>query len=149
MNMMDRREFTRTCIMCLTGASLVPVVSGCQSTYYTNGTLESNGISVSRSEFTYVKKDQPLQREYIIVRNNAMEFPIYLYRFSDDEYSAMLMKCTHQGNELQASGDHLHCSAHGSEFNNRGTVEQGPAEKNLRTFSVTTQGDKIFIDLTA
>ena len=90
-----------------------------------------------------------MQREYIIVRNEAMEFPIYLFKFSDQEYTALLMKCTHQGNELQASGDHLQCSAHGSEFNNRGIVEQGPADKNLRTFNVSVEGDKIFIDLRA
>lgn len=88
-----------------------------------------------------------MHRDYVIVRNDAMEFPIYVYRFSDDDYSAMLMKCTHQGNELQASGDHLHCSAHGSEFNNRGIVAQGPAEENLRTFDVTADSTTIFIDL--
>jgi Rieske Fe-S protein len=59
------------------------------------------------------------------------------------------MKCTHQGNELSASGDHLTCSAHGSEFNNKGMVAQGPAEKNLRAFKVTADADKIFIDLRA
>jgi Rieske Fe-S protein len=96
-----------------------------------------------------LKKDQPIQRQYVIVRNDAMEFPIYVYRFSDNEFSAMLMKCTHQGNELQASGDHLHCSAHGSEFNNRGIVAQGPAEENLRIFPVTSNGNRIFIDLSA
>ena len=128
---------------------MAPVLSGCQSTYYTSGTVEPNGISVLKSEFTYLKKDRPTNRAFIIVRNNAMEFPIYVYRFSDTEYSAMLMKCSHQGNELQASGDHLTCSAHGSEFNNKGAVVQGPADKNLRTFNVTTKEDKIFIDLRA
>ena len=128
---------------------MAPAMTGCQSTYYTSGTVEPNGISVLKSEFTYLKKDQPANRAFIIVRNNAMEFPVYVYRFSDTEYSAMLMKCSHQGNELQASGDHLTCSAHGSEFNNKGAVVQGPADKNLRTFNVTTQGDKIFIDLRA
>lgn len=146
---MDRRKFTKTCIVCLTATVMTPVLSGCQATYYTSGTVEPNGISVLKSEFTYLKKDQPVQRAFIIVRNSAMEFPIYLYRFSETEYSAMLMKCSHQGNELQASGDHLTCSAHGSEFNNKGAVVQGPAEKDLRTFTVTTQGDKIVIDLRA
>ena len=135
--------------MCLTGSAFVPVLSGCQSTYYTNGVLESNGITVMKSEFTYLKKDQPVQRDYIIVKNNAIEFPIYVYRFSDENYSAVLMKCSHQGNELQASGDHLHCTAHGSEFNNNGIMTQGPAEDNLRTFKVNTNGDKLFIDLRA
>lgn len=145
---MDRRSFTKACIFCITGSVVLPL-AGCQSTFYATGTVETNGISVLKSDFSFMKKDQQVHRDYIIVRNDAMEFPIYLYRFSDSEYAAMLMKCTHQGNELQASGDHLHCSAHGSEFNNRGEVAQGPAEKNLRTFKVTPQGDKIFIDLRA
>jgi Rieske Fe-S protein len=144
---MQRREFTKACLVCLAGTSIVPLLSGCQSTYYTTGKLETNGISILKSEFTFLKKEQPMHRDYVIVRNDAMEFPIYVYRFSDDDYSAMLMKCTHQGNELQASGDHLHCSAHGSEFNNRGIVAQGPAEENLRTFDVTADSTTIFIDL--
>lgn len=135
--------------MCVTGSALLPILSGCQSTFYTNGVVEGNGISVLKSDFTYLKKDQPVQRDYIIVRNAALEFPIYVYKFSDEEYSALLMKCSHQGNELQASGDHLHCPAHGSEFNNKGLVAQGPAEENLRTFKVTPTGDKLFIDLRA
>lgn len=144
---MQRREFTKTCIMCLTGSVIAPVLSACQSTYYTSGSMEANGISVPKSEFTYVKKDQPMLRQYLIVRNDALEFPIYVYRFSDNEYSALLMKCTHQGNEVQASGDHLHCPAHGSEFNNKGVVSGGPAERNLRAFSVSSDNEKIFIDL--
>lgn len=146
---MDRRKFTKACMICVTGSVLVPIMSGCQSTYYTAGVVEPNGISILKSDFTYLKKDQLLQRAYIIVRNTALEFPIYLYKFSDEQYSAVLMKCSHQGNELSASGDHLHCSAHGSEFNNKGIVAQGPAEDNLRTFKVTPTGDKLFIDLRA
>lgn len=126
---------------------VAPVLTSCQSTHYATGTVEPNGLSILKSEFTYLKKDQPMIREYIIVRNDKLEFPIYLYRFSANEYSALLMKCSHQGNELQASGDHLHCSAHGSEFNNKGVVAQGPAENNLRSFKVSTDNERIFIDL--
>ena len=126
-----------------------PVLSACQSTYYATGTVESNGLSVPKSEFSYLKKDQQMTRQYIIVTSDQLEFPIYLYRFSDNEYSALWMKCTHQGNELRASGDHLHCSAHGSEFNNKGVVAQGPAEKNLRSFKVISDNEKIFINLRA
>lgn len=146
---MDRRIFTKTCISCVAGVLAAPILNGCQSTYYTSGTLETNGLSVPKSEFTYVKNNRSVTRDYIIVRNEKLEFPIYLYRFSDSEYSALLMKCTHQGNELNASGDHLHCSAHGSEFNYKGIVSNGPAEKNLRSFRVTTGDEKIFIDLRA
>ena len=146
---MNRRTFTQSCIYCLLGTAAVPVLNSCQSTFYTSGSVEPNGISVSRSDFAYEKKGTLVQRNYIIVRNETLEFPIYLYRLSENEYSALWMKCTHQGNELQASGDHLHCNAHGSEFNNKGNVVQGPAEKDLRKFNVTSQADKIFIDLRA
>lgn len=135
--------------MCMGGAMISPVLSGCQSTHYTSGTFEPNGLSVGKSEFIYLKKDEPMTRQYIIVNNDKLEFPIYLYRFSDNDYSALLMKCTHQGNELKASGDHLSCSAHGSEFNNKGVVAGGPAEENLRSFKVTSDNEKIFIDLRA
>ena len=57
------------------------------------------------------------------------------------------MKCAHQGAELQASGDVLQCPAHGSEFNNKGIVTNGPASTNLRTFTVTVTNNELFIDL--
>ena len=144
---MNRREFTKTCVTCLAGAAMAPIATGCKSTHYTTGMMEKDGISVFPSEFTYMKDEQPVTRSYVIVRNDALEFPIYLYRFSETQYSALLMRCTHQGNELQASGDHLHCPAHGSEFNNRGILEQGPAEKDLRRFQVSADNQRIFIDL--
>ena len=144
---MERRAFTKTCIVCLAGAILPPALSGCQSTYYTQGTIEPNGISVLKSEFSYLKKDQPRIREYIIVRNERLKFPIYLRRFSGEEYSALLMECTHQGAELNASGDHLYCPSHGSEFDSKGIVSQGPAEENLKSFKVFSDNEKVFIDL--
>jgi Rieske Fe-S protein len=109
--------------------------------------MEANGVSVPKSEFRFLKKDQEVIRQYVIVRNDSLEFPIYVYRFSENEYSAVLMKCTHQGTELHASGDHLNCPAHGSEYTNKGVVDQGPAEKDLRAFNVIADNDKIFIDL--
>jgi nitrite reductase/ring-hydroxylating ferredoxin subunit len=144
---MERRTFTKTCIVCLGGTILAPLLSACQSTHYATGTIEPHGLSVLKTEFAYVKKDQPMVRQYIIVRNDALEFPIYVYRFNDTTYSAVLMKCSHQGAELQAAGDHLHCPSHGSEFNNKGVLAQGPAEKDLRSFTVLNHDDKIFIDL--
>jgi len=145
---MERKEFLkRSCILCLGGGILPIVLSGCQTTHYVSGSVELNGIAVLKSEFVYLKKDQPVTRQYILVQNEKLEFPIYLYRFSENEYSALWMKCSHQGAELQASGDHLQCPSHGSEFNNKGIVNHGPAERNLRSFPVSILSDKILIDL--
>jgi len=148
MSTMDRRKFVnQACILCL-GGSMIPIVlSGCQATHYVKGIMGLNGIDVLKSEFTFIKKNKIATRPLIIVQHEKLEFPIYLYRFSENEFSALWMKCTHQGNELQASGDHLHCPAHGSEFTNKGVMSQGPAEFNLRSFPVSISGDKIMIDL--
>lgn len=146
---MKRRDFTKTCIRCFSASLLVPVLDSCQATHYATGKMDSSGMTVPLSEFRYMKNDQEMMRQYIVVRNDALEFPVCVYRFSESDYAAVLMKCTHQGNELSVSGDHLTCSAHGSEFTNRGVVVNGPAEKDLRKFDVSVNGDNLLIDLRA
>lgn len=144
----NRREFIKkSCILCAGLSTSAWVLSSCQTTHYITGTFTDTNLVFPISEFTYEKKDQLLKRSYIIIQNERLEFPIYLFRFSDTEYSALWMKCAHQGAELQASGDHLYCPSHGSEYDNLGTVKQGPAEKNLKTFPVSVQGDSILINL--
>jgi Rieske Fe-S protein len=133
---------------CIGGGLISTIITSCQPTRYVSGTMEGNGISVLKSEFNYVKDGKTLTREFILVNQDKLEFPIYLFRFSETEYSALWMRCTHQGSELQASGDHLYCASHGSEFDNKGNVSQGPAEKNLRSFKVSANNEKIFIELT-
>ena len=112
-----------------------------------SGVIVENGINVSKNDFAVKQKGGTAYSSFIIVRNEALQYPICIYRFNEDEYSALWMKCTHQGAELQASGDVLQCAAHGSEFNNRGMVRNGPAISNLRTFPVTVSQDQVFIDL--
>ncbi|MBK5279038.1 MAG: Rieske (2Fe-2S) protein [Bacteroidia bacterium] len=145
---MNRREFVKqSCALCISGGIIPVALASCQSTHYVNGMVEPNGISILTTEFNYIQKEKELTRQFIIVQNDKLEFPIYVYRFSDTEYSALWMKCSHQGAELQASGDHLQCPSHGSEFNNKGIVSNGPAERNLRSFQVSPIENKIVIDL--
>jgi Rieske Fe-S protein len=146
---MNRREFvTQSCLACIGTGTFATMVTGCASTRYVNGTLEANGLTIPKSEFTYLKKDKPVYRQFIVISNDKLEFPIYVFRISDQEYSALWMKCTHQGSELHASGDHLYCPSHGSEFDKKGNVAHGPAEKNLRSFPVADRGETLFIDMT-
>jgi Rieske Fe-S protein len=59
------------------------------------------------------------------------------------------MRCTHQGTELQVFGDKLQCPAHGSEFNSKGGVQNGPADTTLRTFPVEIKNNLLHISLKA
>jgi len=145
---MDRRDFIKnSCTACLSLTVLSSLAVSCSATKYVSGVIVENGINVSKNDFAVKQKGGTAYSSFIIVRNEALQYPICIYRFNEDEYSALWMRCTHQGAELQASGDVLQCAAHGSEFNNRGMVRNGPAISNLRTFPVTVSQDQVFIDL--
>lgn len=93
------------------------------------------------------RQDKGSFRTSILVTHPDLKYPVCVYRFSDTEYTALLMRCTHQGAELQVFGDRLECPAHGSQFSNTGKVQNGPADTNLRTFPVTINNDQLFISL--
>ena len=147
---MDRRKFIRQgCTACLSATLLSTLAPSCAPTRYTGGKLGKDGLTLSADEFITRQAGRNSYRSFLIVRNEALKFPICVFRFSEKEYSALWMECTHQGAELQASGDYLQCPAHGSEFDSRGTVKNGPAGRNLRNFPVTVTGTSLFIDLRA
>ena len=147
---MDRRKFImNSCAACLSATALAGLLSSCQATRYISGALGKDSITVSADEFIIKQNNKTGFRSFLIVRNDALQYPICVYRFNENEYSALWMRCTHQGTELQASGDRLQCPAHGSEFDNKGVVKTGPADKALRSFPVTVSNNQIFIDLRA
>ena len=106
--------------------------------------MNNSNLTVPVSTF---QQDKDSFRKYIVVSHPELKFPICVYRFSDTEYTALLMKCTHQGAELQVFGDRLECPAHGSQFSDTGQVKNGPADTNLRSFPVTVNNDQLFISL--
>ncbi len=146
---MNRKEFIiNSCGACLAGATISSLFTSCTTTKYINGNIGKDGLTVSKDEFKIKQKESKAHRSFIIIRNDALLFPICVYRFSEQEYSALWMRCSHQGAELQASGDFLQCPAHGSEFSNKGRVVNGPADSSLRSFPVTvTNNNELFIDM--
>jgi Rieske Fe-S protein len=145
---MKRREFIRTsCVACLSAVGLPALLPSCKSVKFITGKLNNDGLLIDPNDFKLKKTGKSSFRSYIIVRNEALTYPICIYRFGDTEYSAVWMQCTHQGTELQAAGDYLHCPAHGSEFTNKGLVLNGPADRNLRSFPVTIVNNELFVDL--
>jgi Rieske Fe-S protein len=147
---MDRRKFIKeSCAVCVSAAAITGLISSCSSTRYISGKLGKDGLTIDKNEFVSKQRNKKGYLPFIIVRNEALLYPVCIYRFSENNYSALWMRCTHQGTELQASGDRLQCPAHGSEFDNQGTVKTGPADKALRSFPVTVSNNQIFIDLRA
>jgi nitrite reductase/ring-hydroxylating ferredoxin subunit len=142
---MNRRTFLkRGCIASIRLGFLSTAVESCSPVKYVSGSMNDNGIVVDLKEFEMNKKGY---FPYVIVRHDSLQFPICVYRISAVEYSALLMRCSHQGAELQVAGDRLVCPAHGSEFDKKGKTTQPPAATDLRSFPVTIKNDQLFIDL--
>jgi nitrite reductase/ring-hydroxylating ferredoxin subunit len=147
---MERKQFIKSCAFaCLAGSVLVSALDGCTGARVASGgsiqgTISGSELLVPISAFA--SADGKFKK-YVVVNHDQMQFPICVYRFSENEYTALLMKCTHQGAELQVFGDKLQCPAHGSEFSNRGVVENAPADTNLRTFPITINPNELSISL--
>jgi Rieske Fe-S protein len=144
---MNRKEFVIKCSSCIGLGSLALLLTGCAGTKYFSASIDGSELVVPTSEFVSVGDGKVTIRKYVIAHNDKLEYPVCVYRFSDNEYSALWMQCTHQGTELQAFGDRLQCPAHGSEFSDRGLVQNGPADRNLRVFPVKVMNDQIRISL--
>lgn len=145
---MNRRHFIKNgCGACLSITALPLVFGNCVALTNTTGKLTKDGITLSTGDFLITGNGSRAYRSFLVVRNDELKYPICVYRLNEKNYAAVWMKCAHQGAELQASGDYLQCPAHGSEFNNKGQVTNGPASTNLKTFPVTINNNEIFIDL--
>jgi len=126
------------CLAALLGESCgIPV-------YFAQATATADRVSVPKSEFQYLKKEELHERNFVFVKPPGAEFPVCLYK-SGDTYTACLMRCTHQGCEVEVQGSRYVCPCHGSEFSIGGAVLDGPADRPLKTFK-TTQ-DETFIHI--
>jgi cytochrome b6-f complex iron-sulfur subunit len=146
---MNRKEFIKTCgITCLAGVGMASLLQSCTSTnYFAKMVSEGNKITIKKTEFTQVESDKTILRKYVLVKTDKFNFPICLYELSKDNYSALLMECTHKGCELQPHGEYMVCPCHGSEFSNTGVVQNPPAEQNLQSFKTSFDNENIYIYL--
>ncbi|GGA73043.1 hypothetical protein GCM10008015_12180 [Flavobacterium palustre] len=145
---MDRKEFLKTCgFGCLAGITAATFLQSCSSSRVLEKEIVDSDILVPLTDFEIKNSKTTKYKKYVIIQNEKLQYPICVYRFDTNNYSALLMQCTHQGTELQVFGDKLQCAAHGSEFSNRGNVENGPADRNLRNFPITIDNNTLKISL--
>lgn len=144
---MDRKAFLQLCGGSCLGLVGISLSQACSPTKHIQSTSLNNEVKILKSEFNRSEKETAKFRKSIITKVNGLDYPIVIYRFSDSSYSALLLRCSHQANELSMNGDILSCSAHGSEFDNQGQVIQGPADQALQSFKVSTDQDYIYVHL--
>lgn len=147
---MDRKDFLKNCgFACIGGLAVTSLLQGCTATQIMSGKIAGDDLVVPVSNFEIKKGEEKYYRKYVVVQNDILQYPVCVYRHSENEYTALWMQCTHQGTELQVFGDKLQCPAHGSEFSSKGIVQNGPADRTLRTFPVTIENNQLKISLKA
>lgn len=146
---MDRKQFIQTCgASCLGLAGISLALTGCASVYSVQGKASDETISFPKESFVETKKSgEKLARQVVVVNVDNLKFPVAVYNNGNDQYTALWLKCSHQGNEVSVHGDLLSCSAHGSEYDNSGKVIKGPAKEDLRKFRVHSDETSLYIEL--
>jgi cytochrome b6-f complex iron-sulfur subunit len=143
---MERRKFIKSCCYTTVGMPIIAsTLSSCGAIYYATSVKKENSLVINKSEFKITKKDKTTERSYVFVETVELAFPICIQKTGGDEYSALLMSCTHRGCELNFGGGIYSCPCHGSEFSKMGEVLEGPADKNLRSFKTETDNENIYI----
>jgi Rieske Fe-S protein len=147
---MDRKDFIKSCgFACMGGAAIVTILQSCAATKTASAKIWGDDLVVPLTNFETKTGNETHYKKYVVLQNDLLQYPICVYRVNENEYSALWMRCSHQGAELQVFGDKLQCPAHGSEFDNKGGIQNGPADAKLRTFPVVIDNNQLKISLKA
>lgn len=139
-----RRNFLKnTCKICVLGAvsfSLADFLASCGTTMKGfKTTVNDNKIEVPLSLFDTA----PLQ----IISPRNYEYEIAVQKRPDNSFEALLLRCTHQNNQLIPTGTGYYCSLHGSQFDKEGKVKKGPAERPLPQLHTETLATNLIIHI--
>lgn len=140
---MERRDFLKTtgsfCALA-SAAMLTGSLLSCSQmpVYKTN--IQKNKLVVPLNLFG--------QTNLQIIKPAGFDYNIALQKESDGTYTALLLRCTHSDNQLSATGNGFVCNLHGSRFDKEGQVLKGPAERSLRKFKTSLDGENVIIHLT-
>lgn len=145
---MERRQFVKACSCAVVA---VPVAGmsflSCTGLYYAQATRSGDRITIPLSEFVEMKDGESTARPFVLVQTAGMAFPICVFGTGATDYAAVLLRCTHQQCTLDVEGEVYTCPCHGSAFSKTGQVLNGPAERDLETFTTSTHAESIVIHL--
>lgn len=140
---MDRRSFIKKySTATLAGLCCSSLLMGCQST----PKIKHNLLRTGRNNKITVNKSILNTDNFAILQADTLKFPVFLHK-QDNQYTALLMSCTHQKCTLSVAEDKLICPCHGAKFNKSGTVLKGPAEKDLLVLQLNESEDEVTIQL--
>lgn len=128
-----RREFLKRTGIVLTGVTLAgtlgQILESCASPTGPTITHGTTSVDISKltsdGQFTVDSDVSPDGTPILVIRQNATT------------YTALSMRCTHQGCQVNSpSGGSISCPCHGSVYNLLGQVINGPAPSSLTNYTV-------------
>ncbi len=140
----ERRDFIRqACGLCasIVGISaILPALSSCTPLKSYSGEIIQGSIQLPVNQFTE-------ENNLVIVKNQSLEFEIAVVKYSNEKFRAFELQCTHRTYPLIATNSGFVCNQHGSRYDLEGKVTQAPAEKNLKEYSIQSNGEILNIKI--
>lgn len=142
---MERRHFIKSsCNVCMLAAAgyFLPKLEGCSPAAY--AVFKTDVVDKKITMPLNMFAASPIQ----LVRPKDWYYDIAVQKNADNTYSALLLQCTHQENQLTPVGNNGYtCSLHGSQFDIKGNVRKGPAEKHLEQYRTTVENNNLIIEI--
>lgn len=140
----SRREFLRkSCGLCASlagSAVLLSYLQSCAPLLSLELEPQNNRIQVPLDSFKEGNK-------VVLVTNKNQEFDIAVVQLEDQKYKALILECTHFSNQLVATKTGFFCNAHGSSFHLDGSVNNAPAQNNLKEYKLIQEENQLIIYL--
>lgn len=134
---MRRREFVSTCAL---GAASF-ALGGCASLVTRTVTPVDGRLELPLAHYPELTERGGSLR---VLPAGASE-PVYILANDDGAFTALSPVCTHLGCTVEIEGARLVCPCHGSTYDRRGTVLQGPAPRSLAHYPTTITADGVLI----
>ncbi len=139
---MDRRGFVQSTACMLFGGA----VSGCAS-------LVSMPVEARNGRVRLVVRHHPqleAQGGYLRIKPAELSHHLLVLSLGAGEFAVLSPICTHQQCVVEVAGARIVCPCHGSEYDRRGSVLTGPAQRALRRYATElTPAGELVIDLSS
>ncbi len=139
----DRRRFLQRAQGAALGACVLGALPafavGCASLPYVRGEV--------RDGLLRIPVDALDADGRALVEAPALDLPVFVRRVPGEAPVALSTRCMHRGCEVEPATDRLVCPCHGSEYDLRGAVLQGPTQLPLEGFVVREVDGLLVIDL--
>ena len=133
----NRREFIQHSGRVTLSVGLINFLISCSS----------DDNTVTPVEFT-LDLTEPANAALTSVGGAIVKSGIAVIHTAVDEYVALSTRCTHQSCTVtyRANSEEMVCPCHGSRFDNKGDVLQGPATRSLTRYAVSLSGNVLTVN---